>query len=76
LFQESQEYSKKNLGFLGIYGATILSILSIIFSLDFAQPALDPALNLFIRFFCLFKYSSCLAYSVIFFFSTLSLCST
>jgi hypothetical protein len=52
------EYSKKNLGFLAIYGACNFSIFSRDFSLDFAQPALEPALNLFISFFS-FSMNSC-----------------
>jgi len=46
----SHENSKKNLGFLGICGGSIFSLFSKLFSLDFAQPALEPALNLFISF--------------------------
>jgi hypothetical protein len=55
---KSQEKSKKNLGFLEIYGASILSIFSKLLPLDFAQPALDHALNLSISFSS-FSINSC-----------------
>jgi hypothetical protein len=48
----SQVNSKLNLGFLGIYGFSNLSIFSSDFSLDFAHQALDPARNLLIRVSC------------------------
>jgi hypothetical protein len=54
----SQEYSKNNFGFLGIYGFLSFSIFSRDFSLDFAQPALEPALNLLISFSS-FSMNSC-----------------
>ncbi|MDP2396705.1 MAG: hypothetical protein Q8S84_03675 [bacterium] len=55
---KSHEKSKKNFGFLGIYGGSNFSILSRLFSLDFAHPALDHALNLFISFSS-FSINSC-----------------
>jgi hypothetical protein len=49
----SQVNSKLNLGFLGIYGFSSISILSSDFSLDFAHHALDHARNLLMRVSCL-----------------------
>jgi hypothetical protein len=50
-------YQKKNFGFFEITGASIISLFSNDFSLDFAHQALEPALNLFMRVFCFSKYS-------------------
>jgi hypothetical protein len=49
---------KKNLGLYGMYGASIISLLSRAFSLDLAQPALLPALNLSISLSS-FSINSC-----------------